>query len=317
MGFFSFLYRQRFVHPKPLPSSIDLKGQTLLITGGNTGIGLEATRELIAHNVSHVILAVRTISKGEAARQDLIKTNPKCVVEIWELDLESFSSVCAFGKKAQLLDRLDIVFLNAGLKKLEFFTAASGHEMTVQVNHLSTALASLMIMEPMIESARKIGKPGRMVITSSGVHIKASNILRRLDEKDSFGTQPERYNVSKLLNVLWARKLATKTSPDQVVINTVNPGLCLSNLHRDESSAAFATFNKIFGRPAIEGGYFLADAAVNQEKGSHGSYISEQKVIPASTWVLSAEGAAVQKKLWKETVELLRTEVPEADLKWT
>ena len=73
----------------------------------------------------------------------------------------------------------------------------------------------------------------------------APNILRKMDEKDTFAV-PERYNTSKLVNVLWARQLALKVDASEVVINTVNQGLCWSSLHRDNTSAGLRIFKKIF-----------------------------------------------------------------------
>lgn len=107
MGFASFLYRQVFVHPPPLPTDLSLEGQTVLITGANSGIGLEAARQCVRLNAATVILAVRTVSKGEEAKADILKSNPgsKTSVEVWPLDLESFDSVLAFGKRAQGLTR--------------------------------------------------------------------------------------------------------------------------------------------------------------------------------------------------------------------
>lgn len=287
MAFFSFLYRQAYVHPPPAPSGIDLSGYTILVTGSNVGLGLEATRQLVSFNVARVILGVRTLSKGEDAKASLLKTNPRCQIDVWELDLESFDSVMAFGKRAQGVDRIDIVLLNAGLFKLEYTTAkATGHETTVQVNHLSTSLLSLLLLPVIKSTAKKTGKPSRLTLTSSEVHMwtkfherKAPNILERMDEKDSFGN-PDRYNASKLLNVLWTRELASKVNPKSVVINTANPGLCHSSLHRDDDSKGLKMFKKVFARTTVEGGRILVDASVVKGSDTHAAYLSECKVVP-------------------------------------
>lgn len=123
-------------------------------------------------NVARVIMDVRTLSKGEEAKADLLKSNPSCNVEVWELDMDSFDSVMAFGKRAQGLDRLDIALLNAGVKKPEYTqNKLAGHETTIQVNHLATALLSLLLLPPLRASAAKYGNPSRMTITSSEVHM--------------------------------------------------------------------------------------------------------------------------------------------------
>ena len=284
MGFLGFMYRQLFFKPKPIPAATSLAGRTVIVTGSNTGLGLEATREIIAHNAEHVILGVRSLSKGEEARKELLVAHPGCTVDVWELDCESFESVVRFSDRAKALERLDVVLLNAGVSKVEWIKSTSGHETTVQVNHLATALLSLLLLSPLRSTSKVSGTPSRMTITSSEVHMwtpmkerSAPNILREMDEKQSFAT-PERYYTSKLLNVLWARELASKVDASQVVINTVNPGLCWSSLHRDENSAALRVFKNIFAWTAAQGGHCLVDAATVQQGESHGRYISEQRI---------------------------------------
>ena len=286
MGFIGFMYRQAMVHPQPPPPQ-NLSGQTVLVTGSNVGIGLEATRQLMGFKATRVIMAVRTMSKGEGAKASLLKSNPQCNVEVWELDMDSFSSIMAFGERAQTLDRLDIALLNAGVKKPEYTqNQLTGHETTIQVNHLATSLISLLLLPPLRATAKKYGKPSRMTITSSEVHMwtpfkerTAPNIIEELDDRSTFGN-PDRYNVSKLLNVLWARELAAKVKPSEIIVNTVNPGLVQSSLHRENKNAAEKKFTAIFGRTTEEGGRTLVDAAVVKGADTHGGYMSECKEIP-------------------------------------
>ena len=285
MGFLGFMYRQLFFKPQPIPTDINLTGRTVLITGSNTGLGLEAAREIVSHNADHIILGVRSLLKGEQAKKELLLTHPQCNVDVWELDCESFESIVKFGERAKALDRLDIVLLNAGTSKVEWIESSTGHEATVQINHLATALLSLLLLPPLQSTSKSSGVPSRMTITSSEVHMwtpmkerSAPNILRKMDERDTFAT-PERYNTSKLLNVLWTRELASKVDVSQVVINTVNPGLCWSSLHRDNSSAGLRVFKKIFAWTTAQGGHCLVDAATVQQAESHGGYISEQKLV--------------------------------------
>ncbi|PYI09450.1 dehydrogenase [Aspergillus sclerotiicarbonarius CBS 121057] len=282
-GLLGFMYRQLSFTPKPLPQEINLSGKTAIVTGGNVGLGLESAKQLASRGLSRVILAVRTPSKGEAAKQEIIRESPSCDVQVWQLDQESYDSMRAFGERAQTLDRLDIVILCAGVKLLEFTKSNSGHEMNVQVNHLGTALLSLLLLDPLQQTAKKKGTPSRLTIVTSEVHFwtefkekNAPDTLARMDEPDSFGQGMDRYNSSKLLNVLWLRELNSKTGSD-VIINGVNPGLCASSLHRSDTTPGIGTFNTVFAWTPAQGGHCLVDAAVRHPD-NRGAYISEQKV---------------------------------------
>ncbi|KAJ0421488.1 hypothetical protein BJY00DRAFT_312092 [Aspergillus carlsbadensis] len=116
------------------PDSINLTDQTALITGGNVGLGLEAARQLAGRGLSRLILDVRTISKGEAAGDEIRRQSPECEVHVWPLDMDSFASMRAFGERIQSPDRLDIVIISAGIKLLEYMRALMAHEAHVQVH---------------------------------------------------------------------------------------------------------------------------------------------------------------------------------------
>ncbi|KAI1413550.1 NAD(P)-binding protein [Hypoxylon sp. FL1857] len=319
MGSFpGFLYRQITFKPKPLPRSINLKGKTALVTGGNAGLGLEACKELAAHGLARIILGVRDISKGEEAKKKILAYNPEINIQAWELDQESFESIKTFAEKAAALDRLDIVILSAGVKNLEFIKSKTGHELHVQVNHLGTALLSLLLLGPLKKTAATTGSPSRLTIVSSENHfwakfkeVNAPNTLLEMDKKETFGRGMDRYNTSKLLNMLWMRELSTKAGTS-VIINAVNPGFCRSTLHRSDSSGS--SFANIIGWTAEQGGHCLTDAATQHDKDGHGAYLSEQTVKNPSPFVLSPAGKSAQTKIWNETIQLLKEEAPGIDL---
>ncbi|KAJ7854156.1 hypothetical protein B0H14DRAFT_2353867, partial [Mycena olivaceomarginata] len=87
----------------PAPNS-DLTGRTFLVTGSNTGLGLAAAVHLARLNPAHIVLGVRDIAKGKAAR----------TLHVWELDMADFHSVKQFAAHARSLERLDGVFTERG-----------------------------------------------------------------------------------------------------------------------------------------------------------------------------------------------------------
>lgn len=321
--FLSFVWYQLTFKARPLPSDVRLEGKTAIVTGSNVGLGFEAAKELASHGLSRLILGVRDPAKGEAAKAEIAKAATGCDIQVWPLDQESWTSMVAFAERARSqLDRLDIVLLNAGLKRLEFSQSPTGHEAHVQVNHLGTALLSLLLVEPLRRTARQTGKPGRMTITASSVAFSApvsdvqeprggKGILAWLDDPASFIPGDSRYRLSKLLDLFWTRALAARINPADIIVNTLNPGYCSSSFHRVDPNAE--KFSKYLAWSSAEGAYHLTDAAVLHPD-SHGAYLSEQRIRPVPKFVSSDKGKEIQQKLWDETILLFQKECPDASI---
>ena len=151
-----------FIHSQlwatlPYPTT-SFAGQTIVVTGSNVGLGLEAAWHFVRLDAAKVILAVRTVSKGlEAAESIAQSTNRERVTDVWELDLESYTSVQAFAKKVMKLDRLDVVVENAGIYAFDF-TMAEDSERTITVNVISTLLLGILLLPKLRESSVKFDK---------------------------------------------------------------------------------------------------------------------------------------------------------------
>src|SRR3569833_2986325 len=129
----------------PIPTH-KFTGQTIIVTGSNTGMGLEAARHFVRLDASKVVLAVRSLSKGDAAKSSIESTTGRTgIVDVWELDLASFASVRAFADRVMTLERLDVVVANAGVYLFDF-TLAEGCETTITVNVISTMMMALMFL---------------------------------------------------------------------------------------------------------------------------------------------------------------------------
>ncbi|MCJ1224782.1 hypothetical protein MMC12_001427 [Toensbergia leucococca] len=301
----TFLYEQIFVLP-PVPQA-KFTGQTIIVTGSNVGLGLEAARHFTSLDAERVILAVRTVEKGEAAKKSIEEsTNRKDVVEVWQLDLSSFESVKQFVQKAKGLRRLDAVVENAGICTAEYRTV-EGNESTITTNVISTFLLGIMILPKLRESATKYNIIPHLTFVSSEVHGFTSfpeksnpNIFEALNSKES-AKMGDRYNVSKLLEIFYCRELATHTSQTKkppVTINILNPGLCHSSLNRDQNKILeFAKW--LMARTTEQGSRTLVLAAAGGVE-THGQYLSCGKVSKPAPLVLSEEGVKAQKQIWEE-----------------
>lgn len=93
----------------------------MIITGGNAGLGREVAKHVARLNAERLIIACRTVAKGEDARSYILaETGSKSAIEVWQLDLGSFDSVKAFAERAKGLERLDAVLENAGVWPTKF-----------------------------------------------------------------------------------------------------------------------------------------------------------------------------------------------------
>ncbi|KAF3043299.1 hypothetical protein E8E11_006681 [Didymella keratinophila] len=305
-----FIYSQFFAS---LPSpTYDYKGKTVIVTGSNVGLGKEAARHFTRLGASIVILAVRSIEKGEAAKRDIeSSTKTQGVVRVWQLDMSSYQSVLDFSAQASKeLDRLDVALLNAGVARGEW-ELAEGEESTITVNVTSTFLLALALLPKLKETASKFNVRPNLTVTASEVHAWASFEERKAADGKIFETlstkpenvdaaMPERYQVSKLLEVLAIRAMAERKSATQipVTINCVNPGLCHSELSR-ESGWALAILKFFLARSTELGSRNLVHAASLGPE-SHGQYVSDCVVDQPSEYVRSQEGWKDQQRVWDE-----------------
>ncbi|KAL1613380.1 hypothetical protein SLS54_010682 [Diplodia seriata] len=309
-----FLHRQLCVTPPAVsPASVNLRGRTAIVTGANVGLGLECSRQLMELGLSRLILAVRDEAKGQAAREDLTEGVRTFNIDVWKLDMSSYGSIIAFVDRCKALPALDVVVLNAGVAKATLdLNPSTGHDEVVQVNYLSTALLTLLLL-PVVQSKAQPQRPGRIVVVNSETAAWAAfkerserPLLPAFDQPGFFDRQ-DRYYTSKLLGQLFLAELAKRVPPSVAVVNAVNPGLCYgSALHRDANSgitgALLAAFKRAIGRSTAVGARTLTDAAASHGEDTHGQYLGDCKLKPMAPLVYTEEGQKVAGVLWEETM---------------
>lgn len=167
-----FFYQQLIYNPR-YPTG-DLSGQTIIVTGSNVGLGLDAAEHFARLGASKVILAVRTESKGGDAKTKIVESlgiNPSRL-ELWKLDMSSAESVKAFAARVNRLNRLDAVVENAGLLTQEW-KMVEGDESHIKVNVVSTVLLALLVLPKLRESGIKYKRQTHLVLVGSDLHMVA------------------------------------------------------------------------------------------------------------------------------------------------
>jgi retinol dehydrogenase-12 len=148
------------------------------VTGANVGLGLEAARHFVRLGAGKVILGCRSSEKGEAAKLDIEATTGIAdVVEVWPIDLGSFESVKEFCHRAEKLERLDVVVLNAAVAVGQFIEQ-EGYESTITVNVLSTYLSALMLLPKLEQTAGSFNVTPRLTVVASDAHVFVRTQLR-------------------------------------------------------------------------------------------------------------------------------------------
>ena len=317
----SFLYGQLFVRlPEPSGSR---SGQTVVVTGSNVGLGKEAARHFVRLGASKVILAVRNMKQGAAAKRDIERTTqcPDQIIEVWQLDMASYASVQAFAARIESnLERLDTFIANAGIAPAKY-AVLEDNEASITVNVVSTLLLSGLVLPKMKVTAGKFGTRPTLTITSSGVHghttvpqksAPSGGLLRRINDKQTAEKYwADQYPISKLLEVLAVRAIAGTHSGSTfpVTINTVDPGLCHSELGREFPTIAFWMIKAVLARSTEAGSRALVHAA-SSGVDSHGKYLSNCEITLPAPFVISADGKQVQDRVWSELVQKLETIKP-------
>ncbi|KAJ5102778.1 hypothetical protein N7532_003307 [Penicillium argentinense] len=182
----------------------DLTEKVAIVTGSNTGLGLECVRQLLSRKLTRVIISVRSVNKGEDAAAKLREIFPTATINIWPLDMASYDSVKVFVMKDENLPRIDIAILNAGMTNSMFkILPGTGHEETMQVNYLSTMLLSILLL-PVLKGKLPDG-PGRLTIATTMLSLTAKFAQRNevplvaAFDDEKFFDQVDLYPTSKFL----------------------------------------------------------------------------------------------------------------------
>ena len=283
---------------------LDQTGRTAVVTGANTGIGLETAR-MLALKGAHVVLACRNVEKGRAAVERVLAARPVGSVTLAALDLSDLDSVAAFATTFTASHaRLDLLINNAGVMVPPLGRTKQGFELQLGTNHLGHfALAARLL--PLAQ--RTAG--ARVVVVSS-----AAQNFGRIDQDDlNWERRSYRpwaaYCQSKLANQLFAlelhRRLAAAGS--HVRVTSAHPGFTATDLQR--TSPMSRLFNPIFGMRPVDGALPTLRAATDPAAAS-GSYwgpdgLFEMRGPPAAARVSArAQDRALAAWLWAESEKL-------------
>ena len=201
----------------------DQTGRTVLVTGANSGLGLQAAHELAGRG-ARVLIAARSRERGEAAVTAVTVDSPPGSAELVELDLADLASVRRAAKQVREStgDALDVLVNNAGVMGTPRRRTADGFELQIGTNHLGHAALTWLLM-PALRT-----RPGARVVTvSSFAHRGGGLELDDLNFERRHYDPATAYSASKLANLLFAFELdrRARAAGLDLVSVAAHPGL--------------------------------------------------------------------------------------------
>ena len=285
-------------------------GRTALVTGANTGLGLEVAR-VLARRGARVLLGCRDQTKAAEARADILSEGPAGEVDLLPLDLADLESVRRAADAVATEARLDLLINNAGVMIPPLTRTKQGFELQLGVNHLGPFALTGLLLPKLMET------PGsRVVHTASNAHRQGDIDFDDLGAERSY-SRMGRYSQSKLANLLHAYELdrRLRAAGAATVSVAAHPGGSLTNLFRqvprplwkpvevvgplflnDARAGAWPTLAAAT-HPDVEGGQYFGPSGPLQFKGPaivvRSNRRSHDEALAKRLWAVSEEMTGV------------------------
>jgi NAD(P)-dependent dehydrogenase (short-subunit alcohol dehydrogenase family) len=280
-------------------AGIDLRGKTIVVTGCNSGIGLETMR-VLALRGAHVIGTARTLERGQEACASVVGDATPVVLE-----LSDFDSVVACAKQIQAMNMpIDALVCNAGVL-LTDLQQVRGMEMQFVVNHLGHFIFVNRLLAQVVAAPQ-----GRVVVVGSMSHRQVPPGGIQFDNLSGQGWERQAYGHSMLANGLFSLELAKRLEGTKATSNSLHPGVVATNIMRNMNVSPPAGANRggggggfTFETPAQGAATSCYLASNPALAGVSGLYFVDCN--PADQSDLQKD-AALATKLWQVSEELTR-----------
>ena len=288
----------------------DMTGKTVVVTGGNSGIGYETAAALGAAG-ARVLVTARNADKGRAAVSALTsRLDGSGQLQLVVFDLADLASVRRGAEEIlELAPRLDVLVNNAGLVLSERSETVDGFEATFAINHLGPFLLTNLLLDRL-----RVSAPARIVNVASSAHSAA----RRGMPFDDLQTTKVRYRgmrvygQSKLANILFTVELARRLAGSEVTANSLHPGTVRTGYGADGDARGLLAFGikvaqPFFLSPAQGARTSVYLASSPEVDDVSGKYFVKCKEKQPRKWAQDPEAA---KRLWQVSEDLVGLSVP-------
>jgi len=274
----------------------DLSGKTMLVTGCNSGLGLETIRALALRG-ARVIATARTVDKARQACAGLKGDFLPVACEL----AEPSSVRAAVATVRNEAGPLDAVLCNAGVMNIPTPQQKFGWELHLFTNHVGHFILVTGLLD-------RLAPAGRVVVTASRAHRRAPPPGIDFDNlSGQRGYVPMKaYGVSKLANILFTRELARRLGGGAQIANTLHPGVIATNIGRTLPAVAKLAFEmagplilKTPAQGAATQCYLAASPAVAQVTGAYYADCNPEETTPYG------RDLAMAARLWEASEALV------------
>lgn len=262
----------------------DLSGKIIVVTGGNSGLGFEAVKAFSEKGAT-VILASRSVEKGAAAKNEIIKNDISGKIEVMQLDLMDFASIKYFAEKLkEKYQKLDVILNNAGIMTTPYFLTKDGLEAQNGTNHFGHFALTGQLMDLINKTPNS-----RIVNVSSIAHKQGKMDFDNFLFEGGSGYSPlKSYGRSKLANLLFTYELHRRLENSKIncIAVAAHPGVSNTNLFQYlENKLIFKIFKPLMSPfiqeqnmgalpairaavdPAVKGADYYGPDGFNEMKG--------------------------------------------------
>ena len=201
------------------------KNLTVVVTGGNSGVGFAFSKHILSFGW-RVILAVRSVERGQRAKSELLKSFPHGRIDVMELDLAKRESIESFVRLL-IANKEDVhaFYCNAGVYRIPFSTTYNGLEMTCATNFVSNVLLYELLKDYFLSLKHQV----KLVLTTSVVARFSAFHESDFYCKEKY-SKKKAYSRSKVAINCFYNWLINQCSGTNILPLLVHPGITYTPL---------------------------------------------------------------------------------------
>ncbi len=291
------------------------EGKVFVITGANSGLGYFSTKVLSSKG-AEVVMAVRSMEKGEKAREAILEEYPEASLNLMELDLSSLDSIHQFSEQFKdRFNRLDVLINNAGIMQPPRLETVDGFELQFGVNHLGHFALTGLLLPVLINTG------GSRVVTQSSIaHLFGKINFDDINHVRRYG-RTKAYAQSKIANLYFSYELDRRLRQinSSTISVAVHPGYTRTNLQKSGPqiggkslmSRVYSVIDRIFAQKVemgslpmlyastmddIEGGDFIGPKRIGRgyPKRIRSNKRSYDLIVAKKLWELSEKMTGIE-----------------------